>query len=132
MVRERISGGLGVIIINEDVIQRVLDYFNQKYPCDDGTLWNKYDLQDMYQLNAAYLDDNSTIAVYPDGRFGRCNYPDSGLVIWCKKDISMSAIAYFTKADMVIDLRRTLDDIGISNDVDYENYAGLILYTEYN
>lgn len=133
MVRERINGGFGVIIPEESVIEKVVGYYNKKYPCNDGTSWTKYDLQDMWQINAVYLDSNSTIAVYPEGKLNSAaHYPESGLIIWAKNEVDMSNMAYFTKASLAAELTKTISKIGINNDVDYEKNSGLILYTEYN
>lgn len=136
MTRERINGGLGVIITDEDLIEKIVTVVNDKFPCKDGIEWSKWDLCDNYHINAVYVDQTSTIGVYVNGSFNSvCNYVDSGMIIWAKHDVYMSRLAYIERQDMVDELKNTLsewlDDDDI-NTIDFDNNAGLIVYTEYN
>ena len=47
MTHERINGGLGVIITDDDVIEMLLERINKKHPPTDGISYSLYDIQDI-------------------------------------------------------------------------------------
>lgn len=133
MTHERINGGLGVIITDDDIIEMLLERINKKRPPTDGISYSPYDIQDISFLSGMYVDETNTIAVYPNCSLnGPSNYPNHGLIIWTKHDIRSDKIAYLTKEHMVAELKKTISEYIDPESIDFNEHCGLILFTEYN
>ena len=126
MVRERIYGGMGLIISDEIVLERILSEI--KSVNSNATL---DDFADITGINATYLNSSQTIAVYSQYHLldGFPSYPEKGLVIWADNNIKLNQ---FTAEDNERIAIECLDKISkyITKYVLYN--VGLILYTEYN
>ena len=126
MVRERIYGGMGLIISDEVVLERILNAINSEKT--DATL---DDFADITGINATYLNSSQTIAVYSQYHLldGFPSYPDKGLVIWADNNVRLNQ---FTAEDSERITIECLEKISkyITKYVSYN--IGLILYTEYN
>ena len=122
MVRERIYGGMGLIISDEIVLERILSEIKSEN--SNATL---DDFADITGINATYLNSSQTIAVYSQYHLldGFPSYPEKGLVIWADNN-------QFTAEDNERIAIECLDKISkyITKYVLYN--VGLILYTEYN
>lgn len=133
MTHERINGGLGVIITEDAVIEMLLERINEKHPPTDDIAYSLYDIQDIGFLSGMYVDETSTIAVYPNCSFnGSSIYPNHGLIIWTKHDIRSDKIAYLTKEHMIKELKKTISEYIDTESIDFNEHCGLILFTEYN
>lgn len=133
MTHERINGGLGVIITNDNAIEMLLERINEKHLPTDGISYSLYDIQDIGFLSGMYVDKTSTIAVYPNCSFnGPSIYPDHGLIIWTKYDIQFNKIAYLEKEHMIKELKKTISEYIDTESIDFDKHCGLILFTEYN
>ena len=133
MTHERINGGLGVIITDDDIIETLLERINEKHPPTDNIPYSLYDIQDVWFLSGMYVDETNTIAVYPNCSLnGPSNYPDHGLIIWAKYDIRSDKIAYLEKEDMIKELKKTISEYIDPELIDFDEHCGLILFTEYN
>lgn len=126
MVRERIYGGMGLIISDEIVLERILSEI--KSVNSNATL---DDFADITGINATYLNSSQTIAEYSQYHLldGFPLYPEKGLVIWADNNIKLNQ---FTAEDNECIAIECLDKISkyITKYVLY--HVGLILYTEYN
>ena len=87
MVRERIYGGMGLIISDEIVLERILSEI--KSVNSNATL---DDFADITGINATYLNSSQTIAVYSQYHLldGFPLYPEKGLVIWADNNIKLN------------------------------------------
>lgn len=132
MVRERISGNLGVIITDECLIEEITEKLKAEHPTWED--FSKWDIQDLYELSGIYVDASHIIAVFSDDNLNSCpEYPEEGLIIWAKEPMSLYMTEYRNKECLINELKKTIKKyVNDDSAIDYDRYTGLILFTEYN
>ena len=126
MVRERIYGGMGLIISDEIVLERILSEIKSEN--SNATL---DDFADITGINATYLNSSQTIAVYSQYHLldGFPSYPEKGLVIWADNNVRLDQFSDEDKKHIAVECLAKISEYTSK----YDLYTvGLILYTEYN
>ena len=126
MVRERICGGMGLIISDEIVLDRILSEIKSEN--SNATL---DDFADITGINATYLNSSQTIAVYSQYHLldGFPSYPEKGLVIWADNNVRLDQFSDEDKKRIAVECLTKISEYTSK----YDQYTvGLILYTEYN
>ncbi|MBQ8133270.1 MAG: hypothetical protein IJ192_02495 [Clostridia bacterium] len=127
MVRDRIYGGMGMIISDEKILEHILDKINP----DNNSKITLADFEGVTGICSDYLDGSGTIAVYSQHHLldGFPIYPEKGLVIWANNDVRLNE---FTDEDRERITKECLAKIE-EYITKYNSYdVGLILYTEYS
>ena len=125
MVRERIYGGMGLIISDEIVLERILSEIKSEN--SNATL---DDFADITGINATYLNSSQTIAVYSQYHLldGFPLYPEKGLVIWADNNVRLDQFSDEDKKRIAVECLTKISEYTSK----YDQYTvGLILYTEY-
>ena len=125
MVRERIYGGMGLIISDEIVLERILSEIKSVH--SNSTL---DDFADITGINATYLNSSQTIAVYSQYHLldGFPSYPEKGLVIWADNNVRLDQFSDEDKKRIAVECLTKISEYTSK----YDQYTvGLILYTEY-